>query len=176
MRIPGRALSIAAALALLWSASAPAQSSLTGPVDPLAFSQQKDFQAFRSSSNNPDWSSNDDSKHPIAGETITIADLNGPGIVTHLWLTIAAREMKFIGIDGLPGLDGGRQMVAEGKLPRRSCTRREAGRPSRSLPRFWPERKSLTRSCSRPPGSLRKTPARRPRREGTRPRRSHPIN
>ncbi|MEP6802764.1 MAG: substrate-binding domain-containing protein [Acidobacteriota bacterium] len=26
------------------------------------------------------------------------------------------REMKFIGIDGLPGLDGGRQMVAEGKL------------------------------------------------------------
>jgi len=25
-------------------------------------------------------------------------------------------EMKFIGIDGLPGLDGGRQMVADGKL------------------------------------------------------------
>jgi len=26
------------------------------------------------------------------------------------------KEMKFIGIDGLPGLDGGRQMVADGKL------------------------------------------------------------
>jgi len=25
-------------------------------------------------------------------------------------------EMKFIGIDGLPGLDGGRQAVADGKL------------------------------------------------------------
>ena len=26
------------------------------------------------------------------------------------------KEMKFIGIDGLPGLDGGRQAVADGKL------------------------------------------------------------
>ena len=52
----------------------------------------KDFKALRSSSNNPDWNSNDDSKRPIPGETVVIADLNGPGQVNHIWLTIAANE------------------------------------------------------------------------------------
>ncbi|MEP6802769.1 MAG: DUF2961 domain-containing protein [Acidobacteriota bacterium] len=82
-----------AALSLsLCPLAAPAQSSITGPFDPMAFSQLKDFQAFRSSSNNPDWNSNDDSKHPIAGETTVLANLTGPGIVTHIWVTIAANE------------------------------------------------------------------------------------
>ena len=44
-------------------------------------------------------------------------------------------EMKFVGIDGLPGLDGGRQMVADGKL---SATfvypDRAAARPSTPPP------------------------------------------
>src|SRR5580692_5059598 len=38
---------------------------------------------------------NDDGnwKHPIkAGEQRTIADLSGPGIITHLWFTIASDE------------------------------------------------------------------------------------
>src|SRR5262245_36803539 len=52
----------------------------------------KDFKALRSSSNNPDWNSNDDSKRPIPGETVVIADLQGPGQVDHIWLTIAANE------------------------------------------------------------------------------------
>ncbi|MEP6802770.1 MAG: DUF2961 domain-containing protein [Acidobacteriota bacterium] len=93
MPIPpaGRRFAVAAA-ALLSAGALLGQSSVTGPIDPLAFSQFKDVEAHRSSSNNPDWNSNDDSKHPIAGETVTIADLRGPGIVTHLWITIAARE------------------------------------------------------------------------------------
>ncbi len=66
--------------------------SLTGPIDPLRFSQRKDFDAFRESSNNADPNSNDDSQHPIAGQTITLADLTGPGIVTHIWITVAASE------------------------------------------------------------------------------------
>lgn len=49
----------------------------------------KDFKKLRSSSNNPDWNSNDDSK---AGEMVVIADLQGPGQVNHIWLTIAANE------------------------------------------------------------------------------------
>ena len=77
---------------LLFAASGLAQESVTGPVDPLRFSRLKDFVAKRSSSNNPDPGSNDDSKRPIPGETITLADLEGPGIVTHIWLTIAANE------------------------------------------------------------------------------------
>ena len=86
-----RRASLSLALTFLGS-SLLAQPSLTGPFDPLAFSQLKDFSAHRSSSNNPDWNSNDDSKHPIAGETVTLADLQGPGIVTHIWVTIAANE------------------------------------------------------------------------------------
>ena len=84
----------AAALAMGWllACVAPAQESVVGPVDPLRFSQLKDFVAKRSSSNNPDPDSNDDSKRPIPGETITLANLEGPGIVTHLWITVAANE------------------------------------------------------------------------------------
>ena len=44
------------------------------------------------SSSNPDPNSNDDSKHPIPGEEIVLADLQGPGVVTHIWITIAANE------------------------------------------------------------------------------------
>jgi hypothetical protein len=28
----------------------------------------------------------------IAGETVTLADVSGPGVVTHLWITVAANE------------------------------------------------------------------------------------
>ncbi|MEP6802771.1 MAG: DUF2961 domain-containing protein [Acidobacteriota bacterium] len=88
-----RRLTLAAAITVIAAARASGQSpSLTGPFDPMAFSQLKDFRAFRSSSNNPDWNSNDDSKRPLAGETTVLADLTGPGIVTHIWVTIAANE------------------------------------------------------------------------------------
>ena len=74
-----------AALLLLMAASAAAQ-------DPLDLARLKDFRAYRSSSNNPDLTSNDDSLRPIPGETVVLADLRGPGVVTHIWLTIAANE------------------------------------------------------------------------------------
>ena len=48
--------------------------------------------ALRSSSNNPNPASNDDSKRPIPGETTVLAELEGPGEVTHLWITVAASE------------------------------------------------------------------------------------
>src|SRR5215813_7594069 len=60
--------------------------------DPLDLVRLKDFRAYRSSSNNPDLTSNDDSLRPIPGETVTLADLEGPGVVNHIWLTIAANE------------------------------------------------------------------------------------
>jgi hypothetical protein len=44
------------------------------------------------SSNNRDPNSNDDSLRPIAGETVTLADVTGPGVVNHIWLTVAANE------------------------------------------------------------------------------------
>jgi hypothetical protein len=62
------------------------------PADPLSLAMLKNYRALRSSSNNPDPESNDDSKRPIPGETIVLADLDGPGMVTHIWLTVAANE------------------------------------------------------------------------------------
>ncbi|MCC6124335.1 MAG: DUF2961 domain-containing protein [Pirellulales bacterium] len=69
-----------------------AQLSGLGIPDPFRLLDPKNFSAHRASSNNPDWSSNDDSKRPIPGETIVLADLQGPGVVSHLWITIAANE------------------------------------------------------------------------------------
>jgi hypothetical protein len=66
--------------------------SLPSPVDPGDLTTLKDFSARRASSNNPDPDSNDDSWRPIAGETVTLADLAGPGVITHLWVTVAANE------------------------------------------------------------------------------------
>ena len=60
--------------------------------DPYRLTEPKNFTAHRSSSNNPDWNSNDDSKRPIAGETTVLADLQGPGVISHLWMTIADNE------------------------------------------------------------------------------------
>ena len=68
------------------------QSAATDPLDPLNFPRLKNFSAYRSSSNNLYVDSNDDCKHPIAGETIVLADLKGPGIVTHIWVTVADSE------------------------------------------------------------------------------------
>jgi hypothetical protein len=69
-----------------------AQTAATWPLDPLNFPRLKTFAAYRSSSNNILVASNDDSKHPQPGETVVLADLKGPGIITHIWLTIADNE------------------------------------------------------------------------------------
>jgi hypothetical protein len=61
-------------------------------VDPLHLTAPQDYEAYRSSSNNEDPRSNDDSKRPIPGQSIVLADLQGPGMVTHIWLTVAANE------------------------------------------------------------------------------------
>jgi hypothetical protein len=60
--------------------------------DPLDLTRPKSFEARRSSSTNPDLKSNDDSKRPIPGETIVLADLQGPGAVTHIWITSSNTE------------------------------------------------------------------------------------
>lgn len=68
------------------------QSAATGPLDPLEFARLKSYGAYRSGSNNLYVDSNDDCKHPIPGEEFVVADLRGPGIVNHIWVTIADSE------------------------------------------------------------------------------------
>ncbi len=77
---------------LVSAAPAFSQSINPGVPDPYRLTEPKNFEAFRATSNNADWSSNDDSKRPIPGETTVLADLQGPGVVNHIWITIADSE------------------------------------------------------------------------------------
>jgi len=56
----------------------------------------KNFSAHRVSSDNPFVKSNDDSKRIFPGETFVMADLRGPGVVSHIWGS--APESDKIGI------------------------------------------------------------------------------
>lgn len=68
------------------------RAQLPTALDPFRLTQPRDFEAFRASSNNADLASNDDSKRPLPGETVVLADLTGPGVITHMWITVAASE------------------------------------------------------------------------------------
>ncbi len=50
----------------------------------------------RSSSADPDWKNGNGDCRPIPpGGTLTVADLKGPGIIRHIWFTIAADDPKY---------------------------------------------------------------------------------
>jgi hypothetical protein len=85
-----RSVAVAIGLGAVLGAQSPPPR--VGDVDLSDLAALKDFSAARVSSNNPDVDSNDDSRRPIAGETVVLADLTGPGVITHLWLTVAANE------------------------------------------------------------------------------------
>jgi hypothetical protein len=87
--MPRRVLCFAlGALAACSAGSLRAQAA----VDPFELTRLKDYSAHRVSSNNRDPESNDDSFRPIPGETVVLADLTGPGVITHMWITVAANE------------------------------------------------------------------------------------
>lgn len=75
-------------LALGLCAQALAQLS---PGNPLAgLEKLKDFEAMRASSSDSDWRNGNDDWRPIEpGATLVLADLKGPGMITHFWNTIA---------------------------------------------------------------------------------------
>ena len=77
---------------LLVTGIALAQGPADEFMDSLGLARLKDYQAARVSSENPYVFSNDDSKRIMPGETLVMADLHGPGMVTHIWLTVADNE------------------------------------------------------------------------------------
>ncbi|MFN8061040.1 MAG: DUF2961 domain-containing protein [Vicinamibacterales bacterium] len=90
----GRARLLATTLLVLAGCTSPPPpppSASTVP-DLADLPRLRDFSAMRASSNNVDLDSNDDSWRPLPGETVVLADLAGPGIVSHIWLTVAANE------------------------------------------------------------------------------------
>ena len=78
--------------ALVSSPMRALHAQLPPALDPYRLTEPRTFEAFRSSSNNADHDSNDDSKRPLPGETVVLADLTGPGVITHMWITVAASE------------------------------------------------------------------------------------
>ncbi len=76
------------ALAALFAGQARGQSwnSLADLTRP------HDAQTRRESSSNPDLKSNGDSRVIKEGETIVLAELTGPGAITHIWNTVASLD------------------------------------------------------------------------------------
>ena len=65
-----------------------AQSSAGNPLSGLE--RLKEFSTRRDSSSDPNWrNGNDDRRSIDAGGTLTLAELGGPGIITHIWFTIS---------------------------------------------------------------------------------------
>jgi hypothetical protein len=72
-------------------AIALAQSDTGNPLNGL--DRLKDFQTMRASSSDPNWRNGNADSRPIApGETLTLADLKGPGRIVHFWNTISDSE------------------------------------------------------------------------------------
>jgi len=57
-----------------------------------SLTQSADAQSRRESSSNPDLNSNGDARTIQAGETLELADLVGPGAITHIWNTVASQD------------------------------------------------------------------------------------
>lgn len=69
-----------------------AQMPKVSSSDALDLARSKSYTAWRTSSNGFFTGSNDDSKRIMPGETLLLADLVGPGMVDHIWFTVADNE------------------------------------------------------------------------------------
>ena len=69
-------------------------TGLAGPGDPMlsALTRISEGQSRRESSSNADLNSNGDAWTIKAGETVVLADLSGPGAITHMWNTVASQD------------------------------------------------------------------------------------
>jgi hypothetical protein len=69
-----------------------AQTPSNDFLDSLGLARLKNYSTARVSSGNRYTLSNDDSKRIMPGETLVMADVTGPGMITHIWLTVANNE------------------------------------------------------------------------------------
>lgn len=83
------------ALALATKPTAAAASrGVSERLDALA--QLQNGQTLRASSSDPNWrSGNDDARSIPPGETLVVADLEGPGVIQHIWFTIGAQDFRY---------------------------------------------------------------------------------
>lgn len=80
-------LSLIALELMLGLASGRAQISASDPL--LGLERLKNFEVRRASSADPNWRNGNRDARPIPpGETLVLADLEGPGVISHLWCTV----------------------------------------------------------------------------------------
>jgi hypothetical protein len=79
-------------LLVLLPAQGRAQIPGSNLEDALGLARLKNYTAGRVSSDNRYVFSNDDSKRIMPGETLVMANLDGPGMITHIWVTVADSE------------------------------------------------------------------------------------
>lgn len=90
MRIAGRALTIAAILAVFTLPTGVRADDLDNLYKLRA------ARTRRVSSSNPDWrNANSDNRPVPPGETLTVADIQGAGIIRHIWFTISASDPQY---------------------------------------------------------------------------------
>ena len=53
------------------------------------------YRAARASSANPDLAKNGDARSIEAGGTLVLAELEGPGVVTHIWCTVGSQDLFY---------------------------------------------------------------------------------
>lgn len=73
------------------------QSLAQSGADLAGLAQVKDAISKRASSSDPSWATggNADARPIAPGGTLVLADLEGPGVINHIWFTIAAPEAKY---------------------------------------------------------------------------------
>jgi hypothetical protein len=78
-------------IALAVTGLTPLASAQPSPGNPLSgLERLKDFSTRRDSSSDPNWrTGNDDRRGIEAGATLTLAELQGPGVIAHIWFTIS---------------------------------------------------------------------------------------
>ena len=89
------AATLACVTAACLSLPARPQAPSAASDDALGLARMKPYTAARVSSSNRFVASNDDSKRILPGETLVMADLEGAGVVTHIWLTVADSEFAW---------------------------------------------------------------------------------
>ena len=87
-----RSISLFLVWLVLSAAATWAQTPDNDFLDSLGLARLKNYSSARTSSGNRYVYSNDDSKRIMPGETLVMANLAGPGMVTHIWLTVAQNE------------------------------------------------------------------------------------
>lgn len=72
----------------------PAQETLGNPLGGLE--RLKSFETMRASSSDPNWQNGNADARPIPpGDTLTLAELEGPGQIVHIWCTVAQSDPHY---------------------------------------------------------------------------------